>query len=507
MERQNEVERLVQEWFQKELDSAWRVFREAVITPGDEEQRYLHREFSEAQIELLGDDWRRGRYGSVPRSLIEQLDCPPDAGSHAYALLASQTLQALGEIHEAVTRWADGKHDYRPEWRPTLDRGAFPPVSVPDGAGMAHVVSAGIGGAPDDTPALGDAIDDYLRSIQRERNPTAKDLGQTEAHLRGFEGVIGKDRTVGSITRRDAGSYFRMVQDLTPNFQKKKELRGLGVKEASLKARRLDLPALNPRTVNSWVGDVRAMFGRLKRTGVLEANPFDGMSAKEAGYTESERGWTPEQMALIFQCPVVMGCASEGDIFTPGNFLLNDWRFWGLVIALTSGARIGELAQLRPIDLVDVGGIWCFDIGRTGGRRTKNTASIRLTPVHSELVRLGLPELADRQKKAGAATLMPGVPKAVRGSHSHQFTNWMRDRLRAHVLPDAGVGQGWHSFRHNFQDFSRDAGNIDSVTDRLAGRAPPGAGGGYGRTVIPKRKVALEKITFPDWLGKIPPRY
>ncbi|KXV54174.1 hypothetical protein AD946_04395 [Gluconobacter thailandicus] len=218
MEHQNEIEFVLQQWFQKELDAAWRMFRGIE----DDEGRYLQREFAEMQIESLGEDWRSGRYGRVPDSLLEQIECPPSPESHAYTLLASQAHQALGQIQDAISRWANGQRDYRPDWRPTLDRGVFPPVPLSEAIKVAPLDKSE---AADDSVVLKEAVSDYLRAVQRERNPTEKDLRQTKTHLLAFVQFIGADRRVASISRRDAGAYFEAVQKLPPNFQKIKELR------------------------------------------------------------------------------------------------------------------------------------------------------------------------------------------------------------------------------------------------------------------------------------------
>ncbi|AOX20725.1 hypothetical protein A0U90_11020 [Kozakia baliensis] len=521
VEKQNEVERLLDAWFQKELKTAWAVFHTNVIAPDDDEQRALQADAAENSLELLRHDYQRGRYAGVPQAILGELDAPIDPAAHAYTVLAIEVSRALGEVSEAMTRWSAGQHDYRPKWQPRLDPVLFPPVNIADPMASLSAISPAAATpsthAPpppptpkDDTPSLSEAMTEHLHRIQRERNVTPKDIGQTETHLRAFIDAMGADRTIGSITRREAGEFFRAVQDLPAGYARKKDFAGLNVFDASRKARRMGCTPMNPRTVNSRIGDVRAMFGALMKIGVLDANPFDGMSMGEAGYAESEKPWTPSQLEAIFTSSITMGCVGERDVFTSGPLLLDDWRFWALLIALTSGARIGEIAQLRPIDVfeeeADGKKVWIYDIGRTGGRRTKNRASIRRTPIHSELIRIGVLRLAERQRAIEAPTLLPNVPKPVQGSHSHGLTKWMGEQLRPRLVADAVTGQGWHSFRHNLQDFSRAASNPDSVSDRIAGRTPEGAGGRYGRFGPAMLQDALEKIEFPAWIKNIPPR-
>ena len=59
---------------------------------------------------------------------------------------------------------------------------------------------------------------------------------------------------------------------------------------------------------------------------------------------------------------------------------------------LYSGARPGEIAQLHVADMREQHGVWIMHITAEGegGKRTKTKGSMRVVPVHSELIRLGL---------------------------------------------------------------------------------------------------------------------
>ena len=62
-------------------------------------------------------------------------------------------------------------------------------------------------------------------------------------------------------------------------------------------------------------------------------------------------------------------------------------------------------------------------------RRLKNAASERVVPMHAELARIGLLQLAEQQKAAGAATLLPDCPKPVGGDAGKQLSKWMSERF------------------------------------------------------------------------------
>ncbi|GBQ21380.1 site-specific integrase [Tanticharoenia sakaeratensis] len=519
MERQNEIERLLQAWFREQLDAAWRMFREHVVVPNDVDQRYLQRDLAESRREALADDWRAGRYHRVPPDLLGKLDCPPDMDSRAYALLASQAMQARAHVLDAIGQWSDGQHDYKPSWRPELDPDTFPGVTAINHAApvdrpspSATIVPASHAAVAsvmphDDTPSIAEAVEDHLRMVKRDRKPTEKDYKQTVSNLRQFVEAMGSNRTVASISRRDASRFFKALQEVPTHAERQERFRGLTVFQIAERARSLDLTPISALTVNGRIGDVRVVFAGLVRDGTLEANPFDGLRAREAGFQESERGWSFDQLSKIFRNPIMTGCAGPKSVFEPGSHLVADWRFWAILIAATSGARIGEIAQLWPSDIMQNEGVWVLNISRDGDKRAKNRASIRRTPIHSEVIRIGLIELARERDRLGEKLLLPGVPAPVQGSASHGLTKWMSEKARDRLAPDAIKGQGWHSFRHTLQELSREAENLDSVSDRLAGRKPAGAGGSYGRYRAPLLQKALEKIIFPASLRAIPARF
>ena len=63
---------------------------------------------------------------------------------------------------------------------------------------------------------------------------------------------------------------------------------------------------------------------------------------------------------------------------------------WCALALLFSGARCMEIQQLRSKDIRQVEGYWVFDINKADkGNRLKNHPSIRLLPIHSQLIELG----------------------------------------------------------------------------------------------------------------------
>jgi integrase len=84
------------------------------------------------------------------------------------------------------------------------------------------------------------------------------------------------------------------------------------------------------------------------------------------------------------------------------------------LIALYTGARQAEIAQLRLSDLNKRDGIWVFSISDAGEeQRVKTRAAIRKVPV-SQRLDLGLVDYAEALRKHGQDRLFPDLLRGTR---------------------------------------------------------------------------------------------
>ncbi|WP_459814934.1 site-specific integrase, partial [Campylobacter concisus] len=82
---------------------------------------------------------------------------------------------------------------------------------------------------------------------------------------------------------------------------------------------------------------------------------------------------------------------------TPSKRISANDLYYITMIAAYSGMRINEIVQLRARDIVYHNNVLCFSINRDDGKSTKNINSIRLVPVHSKLIELGLMEFVKQR--------------------------------------------------------------------------------------------------------------
>ncbi|MCT7655420.1 hypothetical protein MBH78_13535 [Oceanimonas sp. NS1] len=88
-------------------------------------------------------------------------------------------------------------------------------------------------------------------------------------------------------------------------------------------------------------------------------------------------------------------------------------------MGLYTGARLGEIAQLRLEDVVQVGDVWLLNVTKDDddsaedARTVKTAAAIRSIPIHSALIKLGFLDYVETVRHTGAFKLFPSLKKAL----------------------------------------------------------------------------------------------
>ncbi|WP_186464894.1 site-specific integrase [Azospirillum brasilense] len=184
-----------------------------------------------------------------------------------------------------------------------------------------------------------------------------------------------------------------------------------------------------------------------------------------------------------------------------------DDRYWLFTAALLSGLRAEELCTLRTCDVREEFGVWCFDINRENGKFVKNDASVRLVPVHKQLIDLGF--LKHHARTSSTGRLFPTLQPDNDGRYSGYWLNQINHVF--HKSLGFGSDKSFHSTRHAFQDQLRNAEVELTVRDRLFGhtegfgldegrrkRAATSYGDGHYIAVL---NEGLQKVAYPgvDW--------
>jgi integrase len=263
-------------------------------------------------------------------------------------------------------------------------------------------------------------------------------------------------------------------------------------------------PIISTNTVNRYLSSLGAFCGWLVDHGYLDANPVaDMFLAKDK--RRNKPVFTVDQMNTLFRSPLFTGCQSEeAPRFwaMPGNVIIRDHRFWLPLIMLYSGARPAEIAQLAVTDVRQQHGHWIMHITEEGegdDKSTKTEGSMRVVPVHPELIKLGFIEYRNGIEKAGETRLFPLAGRNERGQmiadYSREFPRYL-ERIGLKV----GRGLSLYSFRHGATDALRRAGYLDDYFGFILGHDKATTTGRYGilpQGMLEQRVELVNAIAYP----------
>lgn len=163
------------------------------------------------------------------------------------------------------------------------------------------------------------------------------------------------------------------------------------------------------------------------------------------------------------------------------------WVPW--LLAYT-GARLGEMAQLRKEDVRHENGRWVIRLTPEAG--TIKTDEYRDVVMHPHLVELGFPQFVE---KATPGHLFLKItkkgPEGVMGAlrtTKNRITTFARS-----IVTDTRV-QPNHAWRHRFETTARNLGKRQDVTNAITGHSAKDVAGEYGDD-----ELAAQELFFKDW--------
>lgn len=263
-------------------------------------------------------------------------------------------------------------------------------------------------------------------------------------------------------------------------------------------------PVITHRTVNRYLAGFSAFCSWLVHHGYLDNNPADGMFLKKSK-EKTTIPFTTDQLNTLFKSSLFTGCLSADEwrnVAKPGNVRIRDHRYWVPLIMLYSGARPAEIAQLAVTDVRQEHGHWIMHITTEGegDKSVKTDGSMRVVPVHPELVRLGFIKYRDGMEATGNARLFPEAKRNSRGQMMADFSKWFGTFLTKLGMK-TGRGLSLYSFRHGATDALRRAGYLDEQFGPIVlGHASATMTGRYGimpQGMLQQRIELVNSIAYP----------
>ena len=200
---------------------------------------------------------------------------------------------------------------------------------------------------------------------------------------------------------------------------------------------------------------------------VINRNPWEGLEISFKTTTK-RRPWTPEELNILFGQPLFttyqLPRAAKAGL---------DAAYWIPLLGLYTGARIGELAQLRTSNIFKVDEHFIIEVTDLDeGKKLKTAASNRRIPVHPELVRLGFLDYVAAVHAAGHTSIWPRL-KLNANKPGAGISAWFGTFRRSIGLSDKNPD--FHCFRHSVRTQMSRAGVDPKVQDHITGHSTSGS--------------------------------
>lgn len=240
---------------------------------------------------------------------------------------------------------------------------------------------------------------------------------------------------------------------------------------------------VSPKTVkDSDLAALKSIFGWAVANRLLPENPAEGITIKGVGRPVRTRskGYTDDEAAAVLRAAFDVRAGLED----AKTHAAKRWVPW---LCAYTGARVGEVAQLRKQDLRRERDGWIVIITPEAG--TVKGKQAREVPLHPHLIELGFPEFV-RASPEGHLFVRPGRDGDVLGPLKG-LKNRLREFVRE-IVPDERV-QPFHAWRHRFKTVSRELGIDPMIIDAIQGHTSRSVSDSYGEATIKAMRLAIER--------------
>lgn len=323
-------------------------------------------------------------------------------------------------------------------------------------------------------------LGDVLPKWQAWRKPGEEEVAKTEGTLK-LAKAAGVPTEVAAITRQ----HGREFQEWLARGGSGRRLRG--------------------KTIQNHIDRISRLLAVAEtEMEAIPRNPWKGLDVPKDD-SEDRTPWSPAQLQALLALPLFRSYQLPDQPRAGGPA-----AYWLPLLALYSGGRVSELANLDCSDVFEHGGSHWLRIEDQGdGKATKTAAGKRDVPVHSELVRLGFLEYTEHVRASGHRELFPQIPQSASRSRGKNFSFWFNETLRRQA-GIVGANPSFHSFRHNARTSMENNGVAPRTADAVTGHAPKGSTGSqvYARIVPEDLRVqAVEAIQYAEITGQLPKVY
>jgi integrase len=243
---------------------------------------------------------------------------------------------------------------------------------------------------------------------------------------------------------------------------------------------------------DAWIVACRTVFAWAVGKKLITHNPFTGwrITVPKKSITRETKSFADDEAKTILNAALAIEPRTKGAA-------ARRWTPW---LAAYTGARMGEITQLRGVDIVEQDGIHAMKISPEAG--TTKTRTARTVPLHEHIIEQGFLAFAQangkgalfyNEPKQAAASDDPTNPRKPRSVKAREHVAaWVRSL----GVTDQELSPN-HAWRHTFKAVGARCGISEKLLDAICGHAPATVGRAYGAPTLADKAAALSK--FPRY--------
>jgi len=234
---------------------------------------------------------------------------------------------------------------------------------------------------------------------------------------------------------------------------------------------------------NTWLNASHTVFEWAAEHGYIPNNPFADVKVtvpKRIRLRETQAFYPEEQRLILNAARDVV------DLSTP-DAAARRWVPW---ICAYSGARVGEITQMRGSDIIKRDGTHALRITPDAG--TVKTGNARVVPLHGHLIEQGFLDFAAGRSEAPLFYTPRESKKPPYAQARQRLAAWVRSL----GISDKEV-QPNHAWRHTFKQIADHAGITERTSNYITGHAQRDTGAKYGAPTLAQMADAMKK--FPRY--------
>jgi integrase len=248
-----------------------------------------------------------------------------------------------------------------------------------------------------------------------------------------------------------------------------------------------------PRTVRDiWGVAARTVFSWALDRKLLASNPFADVrvSVPRSITTRETKAFRTDELRII------LNAATAVEEIGNASSAAKRWVPW---LCAYTGARVGEITQLRGSDVVQQDGVDAIRITPEAG--TVKTRKTTLVPLHEHLLKQGFIHFVKSRGEGPlfyekASGQRPDDPTNPRKPRYVKTREHLAEWVRSLGVNDREL-QPNHAWRHTFKQIADRAGISERMSDSITGHAHKSIGASYGAPTLHDMAEALRK--FPRY--------